>query len=39
MNSGGLLNNGKSFVGRENDRNLLWAFGSDSIDAIGKFYL
>jgi hypothetical protein len=39
MDSGGFLNDGKSFIGRENDRNLLWAFGSDGINAIGKLYL
>jgi hypothetical protein len=39
MDSGGLLNDGKSFIGRENDRKLLWAFGTDGIDSLGKFYL
>jgi hypothetical protein len=39
MNSSGLLNDGKSFVGTEHDRNLRWTFGADGINSIGKLYL
>jgi hypothetical protein len=39
MDSGGLLNDGKSFVGREHNRNLMWAFGTNGIDSLGKFDL